>query len=442
MLRYPVLLFVIAATCFAQEASRFAEVVDAFSADEQFMGSVLVAKGSDVVYEKSVGWANAEWRIPNAADTKYRIGSLTKQFTAAAVLLLVEQGKLRLEDPLSKLLPTTPPAWGKVTVQQLLSHTGGVPSFTGFPGYQEWKLHPDDPAKTVARIADKPLEFTPGEKFNYSNTGYMLLGWIVAEVSGQTYEAFLRDHIFEPLGMKDSGYDSNTAMIERRASGYASGPKGLLNAPYIDMHVPGGAGALYSTTRDLLRWTEGLFGGKLLKPESLEKMTTPVKSGYGFGVGINTGDRKMIAHSGGIEGFSARLVYYPESKVTVAVLANMSSPVVGGLTTNLAAVVLGEPVKLPKRRAEMAVSRTTLEKYVGTYEISPAFSITVALEGDRLTGQGTGQPAFALYAESEKKFYLKAVAADVEFVTGADGRITHLLLNQGGRTQEGRRKSL
>jgi CubicO group peptidase (beta-lactamase class C family) len=438
MLRLFLILLVTAVCGFAQEAARFDEVVTSYARDYRFMGSVLVAKDDAVVFQQSVGWANAEWKIANSASTKFRLGSLTKQFTAAAILLLAEQGKLKLDDPLSKLLPSTPTSWGGVTVRQLLSHTSGVPSFTEAPDYGIWKLSPEGPAKIVAHMADKPLDFTPGERFHYSNTGYLLLGWIVERVSGQSYEAFLGDHLFQPLGMKDSGYDSNSALISQRASGYQPGPDGILNAPYIDMHVPGGAGALYSTTGDLLRWTQGLFGGHLLKPGSLDQMITPVKAGYGFGLFSGTKNgRKVISHSGGIDGFASHLAYYPEAKVTIAVLTNITGTAPEQIAQNLAAVEFGEPAQLHQ---VISVPRATLEKYVGTYELSPTFAITITLVGDQLTGQATGQSAFPMFPEAETKFFVNAFNAQMEFFTDAGGAVTHLVLHQNGKDRKALRR--
>lgn len=436
------LLLAVATAMLAQDTARMGEVVKAHAARDRFMGSVLVARDGEVLFEQSCGWANLEWKIPNTAATKFRLGSVTKQFTAAAILLLVERGRVKLDDPLSKYVPTAPESWRPVTVEQLLTHTGGVPSFTNEREYRTWKLRPLTPAEVMALIADRPLEFTPGERFRYSNTGYILLGWIVALASGQPYEDFLREHVFRPLGMNDSGHDSNTAVIPQRAAGYVPGAKGLTNAPYIDMHVPGGAGALYSTTGDLLRWTQGLFGGKLLQPASLERMVTPAKDSYAFGVGVNTvRGRTVIAHSGGIEGFNARLAYYPESKLTVVVLANVNGGAGMQIARDLAALAFGDDVTLPAERKEIALGTALLQRYAGVYQLTPQITNTVRLVDDRLTAQLTGQPEFPLFPESESRFFLKVVDAQVEFFSDDQGRVTHLVLHQAGREQRAQRIS-
>src|SRR5262245_7493941 len=295
-----VLLFSL--TTWAQTTGvRMEQVVQSYVDSKQFMGSVLVARGGDVLFSKGYGSANIEWNIPNTPAAKFRLGSITKQFTAALILLLEQQGKLKVDDPVKKYLPDAPAAWDKITISHLLTHTSGIPSFTGFPDYASLEPFATTPEKLVARFRDKALEFQPGEKWNYSNSGYVLLGYLIERISGESYAQFLQKSIFTPLGMRDSGYDSNTAIIEHRASGYAAGPNGLVHAGFIDMSIPFSAGALYSTTEDLLKWEQGLFGGKVISPESLQKMTTPFKNDYAFGLQVHNVDgRKLIDHGGGI----------------------------------------------------------------------------------------------------------------------------------------------
>jgi CubicO group peptidase (beta-lactamase class C family) len=293
----------------------------------------------------------------------------------------------------------------------------------------------------VARFRDKPLEFQPGEKWNYSNSGYVLLGYLIEKISQQSYRQFVQENIFHPLGMKDSGYDSNSEIILHRASGYTPGPNGVTNAGYIDMTIPLSAGALYSTTEDLLRWEQGLMGGKLLSPASLEKMTNPFKNDYAFGLGVRTTNgHKLIDHGGGIEGFNTFLAYYPEDKLTVVVLANLNGQAPDAIASKLAAVAHGENVVLPSERKEVTVSPAILAKYVGTYELMPDFDIVMTLEGGQLMTQATGQPKFPLFAESETKFFLKVVDAEVEFFKNDKGEVTHIILQQGGQDMKGTKK--
>jgi CubicO group peptidase (beta-lactamase class C family) len=212
-----------AATCLGQnganpDVSRMDQVVQSYVTAKQFMGSVLVARGDDVLFSKSYGSANLEWNIANTSATKFRIGSMTKQFTAASILLLEERGKLKVDDPVKKYMPDAPAAWDKITLFNVLTHSAGLPNFTSFPEYAKLQAFPITPEKIVATFKDKPLDFEPGAKFSYSNSGYVLLGYLIEKITGESYEKFLQDNIFTPLGMKDSGYDSNSAVIERRAS--------------------------------------------------------------------------------------------------------------------------------------------------------------------------------------------------------------------------------
>jgi len=435
-------LFVMAAACAAQQGvSRMEQVLQFYVGQKQFMGTVLVARGSDVLLSKGYGFANLEWDIPDSPSTKFRLGSVTKQFTAASILLLEERGKLKTDDPVKKHLPDAPAAWDKVTIFHLLTHTSGIPNFTGFPDYQSTEATPSPVEKTVARFRDKPLEFAPGEKFKYSNSGYLLLGYLIEKISGQSYEKFVQENIFSPLGMKDSGYDSNSAVIRRRAAGYSPGPDGPVNTGFIHMSIPHAAGALYSTTEDLLRWEQGLFGGKLLSAASLQKMTTPFKDDYAFGLTVHTTKgHKVIGHGGGIEGFNTFLAYYPDDKMTVVVLANLNGSAPEQIAGQLAAIAHNENVQLPSERKEITVSPKTLADYTGTYELAPGFDLVVTLEGTQLMSQATGQPKVQLFAESETKFFLKVVDAQVEFFRDDKGAVTHLMLHQGGRDMKAPRK--
>jgi CubicO group peptidase (beta-lactamase class C family) len=417
------------------------QVVQSYVDSKQFMGAALVARDGKVLLSKGYGFANLEWGVANSPASKFRLGSITKQFTAACILLLEERGKLKVDDPVKKYMTDAPAAWDKVTIFNLLTHTSGIPSFTGFPDYASTEAIATTPEKLVARFRDKPLEFQPGEKWNYSNSGYVLLGYLIEKISQQSYSEFVQENIFTPLGMKDSGYDSNSAIILHRASGYTPSAKGTIHAGYIDMSIPFSAGSLYSTTEDLLRWEQGLMGGKLLSAASLAKMTTPFKNDYAFGLAVHAvNGHKVIEHGGGIEGFNTEIAYYPEDKLTVVVLANLNGGVPETIAKALAQVAHGEKVVLPSERKEITVSAAVLGAYVGTYQLTPDFSIVVTFEGGQLMAQATGQPKFPLFAESETKFFLKVVEAEVEFFKNEKGEVTHLILHQGGQDQKGTKK--
>jgi len=440
-----ILAVLLTASCLAQDktstadVARMEQLIKAY-VPARFMGSVLVAQDGKVLLDKGYGFANLEWDVPNTPTTKFRLGSITKQFTAASILLLEERGKLKVEDPVKKYMPDAPAAWDKITIFHVLTHTSGIPSLTSFPDFEAHEAQAMTPEKLVEWFRDKPLEFEPGTKWNYSNSGYILLGYLIEKISGQSYSEFVQQNIFTPLGMKDSGYDSNSAIIAHRAAGYTPGKSGAVNAGFVHMSIPFSAGALYSTTEDLLRWEQGLFGGKVLTAASLAKMTTPFKQDYAFGLGVSTQNgHKMIAHDGGIQGFNTALAYYPDDKLVVAVLANVNGPA-GQIAGNLAKVALGEKVVLPTERKEITVSPEILKHYVGTYELTPNFSLAITLEDSHLVSQGTNQGKVAMFAESETMFFLKLVDAQIEFVKNEKGEVTNLVLHQNGRDIKGMKK--
>jgi len=422
------------------QPSRLEQIIEPSVISNLFMGAVLVTKDGKPLVDKGYGYANLEWRVPDSPTTKFRLGSLTKQFTAVSILLLEERGQLKTDDPVKRYLPDAPAAWDKITVFNLLTHTSGIPSFTDFPDYKTSEATPATPEQLMARFRDKPLEFQPGDRWQYSNSGYIVLGNLIEKVSGQHYADFLKKNIFEPLGMADTGYDSNESIIPRRAQGYSPDEKGPRHAGYIDMSIPFSAGALYSTTHDLLRWEEGLFGGKLLSARSLTKMTTPFKEGYAFGVFVRDEQgHKVVEHGGGIEGFNTHLAYFPDDKIAVVVLANLNDNAVAEMGRNLGIVAIGGKVVLPSERKAVNVQRATLEKYVGSYELAPTVKIRFFFDGDQLMTGAPGQPSFPVFAESETEFFLKVENSQITFVKNAKGDVTGIVLHKGGHDRPAKR---
>ena len=393
-------LFFLTLTVLAQDFDR---VVQTCAKDHSFMGTVLVARGDKVLFTKGYGFANLEWRIPNDPATKFRIGSITKQFTSAAILLLEERGKLAIDDPVKKYLPDAPAAWNAITLRHLLTHTSGIPDFINGPGFTALQPFVATPEELVARFRGQSLEFEPGSRFNYSNSGYILLSYLIEKISGERYDRFLRENLFAPLGMNDSGYDSNSVIIPHRAAGYVYGASGFANAAFIHMSNLQGAGGLYSTAEDLLRWTQGLFGGKVLKPESVAKMTTPFRDNYAFGLSVESSEkRKAIRHSGGIDGFDTELDYYPGDRVTIAVLSNVEAdgPDAEELANELGGLVYGD------KRPSGAV-------FSGALERVREGSISVRL-ADGLTIDATLPPSNALTATAIAASYRLADRVQIE----------------------------
>ena len=321
-----------------------AGVVRAAVREQRFMGAVLVARGDSVLLDDAYGSADLEWGVPNRPTTRFRIASLTKQFTAAGILLLEERGRLRLTDPVSRHLPDAPAAWREVTLFHLLTHTAGIPNLTAFPDFPARKAEDETPDALIARFRDRPLEFAPGTAHRYSNSGYILLGRVLERASGQPYGDFLREHLLAPLGMHDTGVDSTGAVLPRRARGYRVGGAGLEHAAYLSMTIPFAAGNLYSTTRDLLRWERALFGGRVVSRAALARMTTPFRDDYALGLSVFPQDgQTVIRHGGGIDGFATAMSYYRESGLTVIVLSNVETVNAGKLARDLATVALRGP---------------------------------------------------------------------------------------------------
>lgn len=423
----------------AQDATaKFDEYLSAITRQERFSGSVLIAREDKVILSKGYGLANVELATPNTPQTKFRLGSITKQFTAAAIMQLQERGKLKVNDPVCKYLSDCPPTWSEITIHHLLTHTAGLPNYTSLPSYRENMTVPITNQSLLARFRDKPLDFKPLEKWNYSNSGYFMLGIIIEKLSGESYESFVQKNIFDPLRMKDSGYDRHAYILKQRATGYSLQNGKQINSAYLDMTQPGAAGALYSTVEDLFLWNEALFSDRLLSAKSRELMLTPVKNNYGYGVTINQQfNRKVVAHGGGINGFSTYLLRFPDEKVTIVVLRNIDYgvPGPGRIAQDMAAILFGEKYEIPRPQVIAKVDPKIYDAYVGQYELAPNVFFTVTRESDRLMIQLTGQPPAELFPESETKFFVKVVDARFTFARDERGQVTHLIFNQGSEQQ-------
>ena len=417
-----------------QITAKIEEYMSAAARIENFNGAILIARDGKPIVSKGYGMANIEHAVPNTPQTVFRLGSITKQFTAMAIVMLQEQGKLNVNDPICKHLPECPAAWQPITVKNLLTHTAGLPNYTGFPNFAKTASLPVTNADMFVLLKDKPLDFPVGEKYAYSNSGYFLLGTIIEHASGKTYADFLQEKIFTPLGMKQSGYDSPVRVIKNRASGYARQGGEFVNAAYMDMSIPYAAGALYSTTEDMLAWDQALYTEKLVSRKSLAEIFTPFKSNYGYGWSIDKKfDRNQISHGGNIYGFASDLIRFPDDKITVVVLSNVQNAPAGKIAGDLSAIVFGADYQIPKQRAEIAVERKILEKHVGDYELSaPKIVLSFTLEDGKFFGNLGGQSKFQLSAESDSVFFSKDVNLQVTFNRDAQGQTTGMTFSQGG----------
>jgi CubicO group peptidase (beta-lactamase class C family) len=501
--------------------------------------AALVAKESQVIYRKGFGLADLELNVPMRPEMVFRIGSITKQFTAIAILQLMEQGKLSLQDEITSYIPDYPMHGHSITIEHLLTHTSGIKSYTNVPMFREMIRTDMKPEEIIEKNKALPMEFAPGTKWNYNNSGYIMLGYIIEKVSGKTYAEYLQENFFTPLGMTSSYYGDDTKIIKNRASGYQPGEGGTVNADYLSMTLPYAAGSIMSTVDDLYKWNRALHSYKLVRKETLDMAHTsykladgkPVGYGYGWSLSELQGSRS-IEHGGGINGYLSYALYLPEEDLFVALLSNSNGQAPEFSSLKMAAIAIGKPLKTTELKLDEAalneyqgiyvneagkearivlnegklsavrpggsrrimipverdmfliensftsvkfsrdaagklilatfddrgdvtewkrsdkpletkkaatVDEAVLEKYVGEYEIQPGFSIAFTREGARLFTQATGQPKFEVFAESETKFFLKVVDAQIEFMVEEDGTVNKLVLHQGGQKIEGKR---
>ncbi len=344
------------------KAEKIDEVMSLYSEYGQFNGSILVAEKGKVIYKKGFGLANMEWNIPNQPNTKHRLGSITKQFTAMLIIQLVEQGKLELDVPITKYLSDYPKMTGdQITIHHLLTHTAGIPNYTSFSNfYNQHSRNHFEPEEFVRVFADSTLHFTPGEKFEYSNSGYFLLGYIIEKVSGKSYEQMLQDNIFTPLKMNDTGYDHHKTIIQNRASGYEKYGISYNNAAYLDMSLPYAAGSMYSTTEDLYLWDRALYNNQLVSEKYKDLIFTPhIKAGkrnYGYGwsvgyelTGIAKDSVNMIEHGGGINGFNTNIARIPQDQHLIVLLNNTGRTSLQNMRDVIINILYDAPYEKPKK---------------------------------------------------------------------------------------------
>ena len=333
-----------AATSTPAAASAVPATVQTYLDDQAragFSGVILVARNGEVL-ERAFGLADREWDIANSPATRFRIGSLTKQFTAGAMLLLEQDGELKLDDSVCKYIEPCPDAWRPVRLTQLLDHSSGITDFVRLPGMRERFTQHMDLSEIIALIAAQPLDFAPGSDARYGNSGLLLSAHIIEKLSGKSYADFLRDRIYAPLGMADSGYAADTPIIARRARGYIRHDGRYENAGFIDMSIPVGAGSQYGTARDLYRWDRALRQPGLFTAESLAKMFKQRKGDFGLGWEVTTEKgRRVIEHNGDINGFGSFIARYPDQDAVIIILTNTEGTKVRGMKDAIAERLLG-----------------------------------------------------------------------------------------------------
>ncbi len=401
--------------------------------------SVAVQYGGELILARGYGLADVENRVPATEHTVYRIGSVTKQFTAAAVMKLVEAGKVALDEPITKHFPDYPVGEFHITVGQLLDHTSGIKGYTEMPSFWEQSRLDLSHEQMIELFSAAPYEFEPGDRYQYSNSGYYLAGLLIEKASGRTYAEYLRETFFRPLGMRESHYLYNGPIVPNRAEGYRVEDGVLLNDEPLSMLLPFSAGSLGSSVLDLVRWTTALGAGDVVAPDSLKAMTTrrrlPGGEEIGYGLGLQVGEmagHRKISHGGGINGFLSQLSWYPDDELVVAVLSNSTSAEPAALEARIARAVLGVP---EAEHAAVALEPEELARYAGVYDFGRN-PVPVMVKDGVLVIAGNETVAIGehRFVGTRDREQIAIFEVDVE-----TGRATHLRLERWGQVQRGAR---
>lgn len=535
------LILAISATGFAQKLEKqFDQMLGDQYLPNEPGATALVAIDGKIVYHKAFGMANMELNVKMEPDMVLEIGSITKQFTAVSILMLMEQGKLNLDDDITKFINDYPTHGHHISIHHLLTHTSGIKSYTSMESWTPVWRKEFEPKELIDFFKNEPMDFAPGEEWRYNNSAYFILGYVIEKASGQTYEEFVETNIFEPLGMQSTLYGSNSEIIKKRAYGYQKNEK-YINAEYLSMTQPYAAGSLMSTVEDLFIWNRAIRSNKLVKQESIElaytnyELNSGEKVNYGYGWSLNEiNGSPTIEHGGGIFGYVTNAIYLPNEDVFVAVYSNCDCNGPGQVSTKMAAIAIGKPYpgeediisvesdylnklvgvydfsdgstriitvednQLYSQRSgsnkfklfptkkntfsfendfatiqfeengteikaffanrinntegiktekpipvhnEIQLEVGILERYLGVYEIQPGFDIAITLEDNKLMSQATGQQKFQIFPESQTKFFLKVVDAQIEFIESDNGNFESFILYQGGQEIAGKKKN-
>ena len=404
-------------------------LMEFFSTDENG-GTAIVSKKGEIIYHKAFGMANVELQVPMNVEHVFRIGSITKQFTAVAILQLMEKGKLSLQDEITKFIPDYPTHGHHITIEHLLTHTSGIKSYTGMKSFGEKDRLDMEPEELIDFFKNQPMDFAPGDDYRYNNSGFFLLGYIIEKVSGQSYPEYVEEQLFKKLGMKNSYYGAHNQIIPNRASGYGKSDGKLMNADFLSMKLPYAAGSLRSTVEDLMIWNKAIFNYEVVSKESLEKAWAsfklnsgkPTAYGYGWSLGNIQGSRS-IEHGGGINGFLSYAMYLPEEEVFVAVLSNCSCAYPGEQATEMAALAIGKPYEWEK----ISMKEKDLQAYQGVYESSYFGDRNIFFHEGVLYSRRGKDSKYELLPFEKDKFYIENARTTIEFVRDKKGEITKVV---------------
>lgn len=393
---------------------------------DKFMGSVTIMREGDIIYTHSSGFADVDNQIKNSQNTKYRIGSISKTFTAVLVMKAVEQHKLQLNEKLADYYPEIENA-GKISIRQLLQHRSGIHNFTDDKDYLNYNTKQKSEKEMLEIMAKKGSDFQPGHKFQYSNSNYLLLSYILEDVFKKNYKTLLNQYITEPLNLKNTYFGGNINVTENESKSYLKVNTWELQ-PETNTSIPLGAGGIVSNPSDLVKFARALFTEDLVKPESLEQMKT-LKDSYGLGLfNMPFYDKKGFGHTGGIDGFASAFAYFPSSKTTYAICSNGSDYSLNKISIALLNAAFGKEVKIPDF-STYDVDAAQLEKYTGKYTTDKiSMDLKIFTENGKLMGQGSGQPAFPLTPKAKHKFVYDKVGVKIEFHPAKN----QLILEQGG----------
>lgn len=434
---FPFLLFLLIATFSFSQNKKIEKQLDDllspyFKLNEPGC-DVLVVKEGQVIYQKAFGSADLELNVPMKTGMVFKLASITKQFTAVAILQLVEQGKISLQDSLQKFVPDYPFKGNTITIENLLTHTSGIPDYMQLdyhsPNMERWDFRPK---QLIDSFRSQPLQFIPGTKYTYSNSGYYLLGYIIEKVSGISYQ----NYILTPLGLTHSYFDNGSNIIPNRVNGYNKENKVFMNADFWSPSIAYAAGGLLSTTEDLYKWFKALLDHKVLKKETLDKAFAPYKlnngslANYGYGWTINhLSSIPSIGHSGRMNGFVTDEIYYPKQDVYITLLFNSESVPKDEIAQAIAEIVLGQSLQ-----TGIKIDDKLMNSYVGVYRltIDPKRTITVVKEGDHLVAKVSRQANYEILFQTPSKFQLKSVKEmAAEFIT-ENGVVTKFIVTQNG----------
>jgi len=406
-----------------------------------FSGVVLIARRGEVLVRKGYGMANYELGVPNTAQTRFHIASISKDFTAAAILLLEERGLISINDTLDKYIPDYPKG-NLIRIQDLLIHTSGISNVNSFPEYDARSRFPLTINAVIDMFKNAALESTPGQKYSYSNSNYNLLAFIVEKVSGVKFGDYLKANIFDPLDMRQTGHDGNPAtLIPNRASGYVPVGFGALeNAPFLDWSIKTGNGSLYSTVDDLYKWDRALYTEKLFKRKTLERIFTEHVPGIGYGWFLSQrGNRKLASTNGRSPGFQSEMQRYPDEDVCLIVLSNNYSGAASFIVNSLAAILFDTPYPALSSKPQEKLNPVAISAFAGRYQggsdfVVPGASLTVEAEIGYLSLTWSTSPGASwLVPMTDSRFYDRNFGATVRFVMDSNGQVSQLVYGMLGR---------